>query len=113
MAEMQDIQARINKKADAEATKDWQETIKAINKLLETLTSSLSYDACKIFVAELTKNLQAGCNSVYIGRSFLTKPLASYLDYRRSEASQEFIERVENLVNDVNVLYGEVESMQL
>jgi len=105
-----DIQARLDKKVEEQANRDFKKAIQQAEQILTPFFKPVETSAfCgKNELAELQEAFKKCASigrygSVYLCRE-MTVPMC-YIHMKKAEASKEFIEKVNNLQDQINELY--------
>lgn len=107
---IKDIQARLDEKVKAHAERDFKKAIQQAEQLLEPFfkpvesqTFSSPAELVKLQGAFNTGSRIGKYGSVYLCRDMSVPEC--YIQKKRSEASKEFIEKVESLQEQIDELY--------
>jgi len=108
--EVNDIQARLNKKVAEQAQNDFKEALNQCTKLLQPFFKPVEYASDEEKVAVQTA-FNVGTKISSYGNVYLCNNMdvpAAYVARKQAEASKEFIDKVEELQAQVEDLYNQV-----
>ena len=112
-----DIQARLNEAAKEKATKDFNEARRQIAKILEPFAEALhmtdysSYEERQEWIEKLNTSKLIG-KSGYVRVFEEIEVPTPYVKYMQAKASEEFIAKVDELQDQIDSLYSDVENMR-